>query len=389
MIRTSYTVAGERSTRLPGESSLAVLNAVTWFAVGGLTLVAAPELVQAGEGGFLVNLKRLLLAGGVMIGGLGITRLCLLRGAPLAAQGSTLALAASIGAYAVLSPLTVSIGYMGFAAPEVPKIEARERCAVIREQAGTFDQVAVGQVRFGRQLEGPENDLRTRSRQEAQDGRGTGKKSAQNRPQPITHLYGDGERVLAKAREQFQRAESERTQKISQLQQIAEDCERTIALNRLWAKNGAGAVAAHYDRAAGLTREIGQAVPVEVAKGIAPELRGLGASIVAEDRQAVDDARSVLRQHADRLEKAVIELPRSPEPMPPLAPSSLISAAFEPAKLQALWPYLLLAMLIEGGSPLSWVFAYVLARSRVEETEPENPEDGDQPSRAINGRARS
>lgn len=352
-----------------------MLQTTSGIGVACLTGYAMIYIVDPGQSDFMTNMKRVAATAAITLANMGTMRLCVTKGAELAAAGSEIAKAAVLASVGVLVPLNATIGYLGLAAPQVPVLEARETCAEIRNQAAAFDQTAVGQGLVIRTIDGQEVLFARRYKEESEKGRGTGKPSAAKRPEPIAYLWADAQSAAAEARGQFAKGDVDRVAKVKQIQQIAEECEKTVRDPKRWSKNGASFVIGAYDRASILTRELAATTPVNVVQGLADTYRSIGKSLIGNTDAT--EVRSVLAAQAARLEKEIAAMPRAPDPMPALPATSVISAAFDAERLKALWPLALLATTIELGGPLAILMAYVIYRRRFEDRRRRDEDDTD------------
>lgn len=345
---------------------LGIVQMGTGFLQAMLVYFATIHIVDPGQSGFAVELKRLVAAFALAFANMATMRVCLTKGARLAAQGSEIAKAAIIVSVAVLVPLNAAIGYLGLAATEVPKLVSLETCAEIRLQAAGFDQAAVAQGQLIRTIDTQRTQITVRKKQERAGTRGTGKKSEEKRPEPVAQLWAEAERVAGEVSDQFAKGAVDRTAKMRDLRDIADLCEKTIREPKRWSKGGAAAVVGLHDRATGVTRELASISPVSSAQGLAESYRGIGKDANA-DNTAVADFRRTLGTFATLLEKEIAALPRAPDPMAALPATSLISAAFEGERLKSLWPLALMSLTIELGGPLAILLAYTLHRRRFED----------------------
>lgn len=367
--------------------SVRVLQAATYIGIGGMMLLGAGDIIQPGETGLIVTLKRTLAAVLLSGGSYLATKLAIEKGAPAAADGSGLGIAASVATYCIVCPLCVGVSYVSMASKDVIRIDAREKCGIIREYAATVDGAAVVQAQLGRLAEGIQADMTTRSLEEAKIGRTTTRPSKKDLPQPVANAFMDGARAAATAAEEFQKADPVRSQKLRDLAAIADRCEQQIANSKKWSKGGIADVIASYDQASTLARELAIVTPVVSARTLADSLRKINLSAIT-DFKAADEVRTTARLHAERLERELAALPRMPEPMPPATPVPVIAAAFDQSKLQSLYPLLMISILCEMGSPLAWIFAYLSAGRRSDDDDDQDGDSDSLPQRP-NGRARS
>lgn len=373
------------------DGGIATTQAVVWVLTFFFILVSMFEFIEPDAGGFAVNFKRLIAAIAITVGGYGVSRLAILKGAPLAAAGSGAARIASALTFAVLTPTIVTLSFLALAAPEVRKMDAIEKCQAIRLAASQFDEVALARTNVERSVKVIRTDMQQRAVGEADGGRETGKPSVKGRPQPVTNLYLTAQRYSGTAEDQLSRGGTERVSAVRDIATLADDCERITADAKKWRKDGPAAVSALYDKAGARLRELGQAAPLAAVHNLVDQLRTLGGGDGEVENTALGAGRRVVRGHADRLDKELSALPRMPEGLAPLAATPLLVAALEPSKFAATWPSALIAVLVEGGSPLLWIYAFVRAQRRNrsgDDRDIDDDHDGPSPPRP-NGRGRS
>jgi len=358
------------------DRTLSFVQMMVWTLTGGLVLLASFELIEPDAGGFAANLKRVLATLAITFGGYSVSRLAIVRGAPLAAQGSVLAGAASALTFAVLTPTIVVLSFLALSAPEVRKTDALEKCQLIRQAASQLDEVVLARTALEKSIKAIGVDLQARAHGEATRGRESGKKSVPGRPQPVTTLYEDARRYAGLAEDQLARGGAERIAAVRDLASVADDCERLISDPKKWRKEGSAAVGAIYDRAGGRLRELAQAAPLSGVRSLSDQLRTLASSDTI-DKGAIEDARRVVRGHSDRLDRELANLPRMPDALPPMAASPVLVAAFEPSKFAGTWHNLLIALLVEGGSPLLWMYAFVHAQRQNRDDDLDDDGDDD------------
>ncbi len=373
------------------DGGIAVIQTFVWIMTFGLTLMSMYEFIEPDAGGFSVNLKRLVTALSITIGGYGVSRLAIVRGAPLAAAGSVAALAASALTFAVLTPTIIVLSFMALSGPEVRKQDAQEKCPAIRLTASQLDEVSLARASIERTIKVIKSDTDRRFVAERDKGRETGNASVKGRPQPIANLYQDAHSASAEAEDLLARGSRDRGSAVRDIATLADDCERAAADPRKWRKDGSATVSALYDRAGARIRELGQAAPLSAARNLVDQLRDLSAKTGNTGNAKLDEARGIVRAHADRLDKELAGLPRMPEGLPPLTATPLLVSAFEPSKFAAVWHNGLIALLVEGGSPLLWTYAFVRAkrRQRSDDQSDRDANDHDDPSPPRpNGRGR-
>jgi hypothetical protein len=369
------------------DGGIATLQAVVWVLTFLFMLISMFEFIEPDAGGFAVNFKRLVAAVAITVGGYGISRLAIMQGAPLAAAGSGVAQLASALTFGVLTPTIVILSYLALAGPEVRRMNGIGNCSAIRLSASQLDEIALAHANAERSVKVIRADVQQRGAAEADRGRESGKASVRGRPQPVANVYQNAQRYAGLAEEQLLRGATDRASAVRDVASLADECERATADPQKWRKDGPATVAAIYDRAGARLRELAQAAPLGSVRGLIDQLRTLGATDGDVENTALEAARRVIRDHADRLDKELAALPRMPEGLAPLAATPLLVAAFEPSKFAATWPSGLIAILVEGGSPLLWIYAYVRAQRRLRYGEAFDDDDAPSPPRP-NGRGR-